>query len=105
MILIEFIFLHFYGNIWLRIAEILMGVVSIANIFLYTNRLLQMRICKGLIVAALLYMVCRVLYTLHNHDDNPLSVMMPLIAIVWWWAAYKGIQKDEKLVRSLDRIR
>ncbi|MCD8072463.1 MAG: DUF4293 domain-containing protein, partial [Alistipes sp.] len=31
--------------------------------------------------------------------------IVPIIALVFMWLAYKGIVKDEALVRSLDRIR
>jgi hypothetical protein len=34
-----------------------------------------------------------------------IGIICIAIAIVLEWLAYKGIQKDEKLVRSIDRIR
>jgi hypothetical protein len=91
--------------VWLVAVVAALG--SMGDIFLYTRRPLQARICIGLIGLSIIYYMAVAVYQ-HSIGGElvftwPLA--LPALAIVFWFMAYKGIVKDEKLVRSLDRIR
>ncbi|HON52297.1 MAG TPA: DUF4293 domain-containing protein [Bacteroidales bacterium] len=87
-------------------------LLSVITIFLYTNRSLQMRLTiYGIILkCAILAVIGYVWYMLNSIEIQftiipQIGIICIAIAIVLEWLAYKGIQKDEKLVRSIDRIR
>ncbi len=80
-------------------------------IFLYKKRVQQMRLCFAAI-GMLLLMQAFVVYYLNAIDKQfagavmyKLTIIIPLISAILTFLAYRGIKKDEMLVRSLDRIR
>ena len=86
--------------------------INFVNIFLYRNRILQMRLCVFNIIllfglVGMIYFLAKI--TLHQNQGQESvflwPIMIPFISIVLTYLAFKGIQKDEKLVRSYDRIR
>lgn len=85
--------------------------VNLINIFLFKNRGLQMRICVFSIILMLgsLGLTYYYVYTAFNEFGTivnyKLTITFPLIAAILNYMAFRGIRKDEKLVKSLDRIR
>jgi hypothetical protein len=86
-------------------------LLAVAAIFLYKRRPLQVWCCRGLLLlqaiwyASLFLLIPgaaggAILSTAWNF-----SILFPLISLVLSGLAIRAIQKDEKLVRSLDRIR
>jgi len=91
------------GNVTLlmRVLTACMGVASLVDVFLYKRRLVQAMVC-------VLVMAVGIVYYILLAVDQPLldwTHAMPLLGIVLVFLARKGILHDEKLVRSLDRIR
>ncbi len=93
---------------------VLYGVVlliSIIDIFLYKNRILQMRLAVLNIILLLGSYALAYYYIFAAFSDmekviNPgIASIFPLIAAILTYMAFRGIRKDEKLVKSLDRIR
>lgn len=94
---------------------ILTGIVFTAaaifflTIFLFRNRLLQMRL--SLFSVALLFGAAGLGGYLMGSDQAVerasiyIGAALPVLAIVFGVLARGGIQKDEKLVRSSDRLR
>lgn len=80
---------------------------SVGSIFLYTRRPLQARLCIALIGLGIVYYMAVAVYqhTIAGQLVFTWPLALPALSIVCWFMAYKGIVKDEKLVRSLDRIR
>ena len=89
-------------------------IIPVVTIFLYKNRLLQMRIARLAYLINLGYVV----YLFFAIDaineelfDGALRILhhagfyMPVIAIVFCFLGIRGIKQDEALVKSLDRIR
>lgn len=87
-------------------------LTELLTIFLFKRRQIQIRLCIfnlllmfGLV--GLIYFFTK--YTLHNMEGmNSVflwPIICPMIAIILNYLALKAIQKDEKLVRSYDRIR
>ena len=89
------------------------AVLALIAIFLYKNRTLQVRIGFGVIAAALL--LIGVSYWLYSGlatsqgATTGLSISpglyMPAGAILFGWLATRFVRKDEKIVRSMDRLR
>lgn len=87
--------------------EVVAAVVAAVDIFLYKKRKVQALL--ALTVIALL-LVWYLLLAVHAHSqggDYRLVVAdaMPAVAVILTFMARQGILADEKLVRSLDRIR
>lgn len=90
----------------------LSALLSFITIFMFKNRKKQ---AKMVLISALIvvfYFVTAVVYLasyLNKFTEGINTVMygiiFPIIALVLLLLAFKGINKDEKLVRSLDRIR
>ncbi len=84
-----------------------LAVLTLADVFLYKKRTRQAMLCLVLMGLALVYYVALAVY---NHRMGGALVLtwpmvLPAVAIVLLFMARKRILKDEKLVRSLDRIR
>ena len=103
-----------YSGGWANLSAALLlalsGVVSLVTIFLYRNRNAQRRLCTVLIV--LLAIACgltagylSVLPDAVAIRSLSFAAFLPVVAIVAVLSALRGIVRDEKLVRSLDRIR
>ncbi|MDR1526611.1 MAG: DUF4293 domain-containing protein [Dysgonamonadaceae bacterium] len=73
---------------------------ALVVIFLYKRRPLQIKGCWGIFLLQVALAGTVVIATGRN-----LSVFFPLISLVLIVLAIRAIQKDEKLVRSLDRLR
>lgn len=92
-----------------------LAAALIFSIFLYSNRKRQVRFVRGtylLLLAVIAFMfitdnsVQAYLGTSTQVDHQyHLSFVMPLIAMILTFMADRGIQADEKLVRSMDRLR
>jgi len=85
-------------------------ITSVINIFNYKDRKKQSRNCLVTIMLLLLWVG---LYAfemyMFNTGDNTFEIrfvaILPVVAIVFQWLARMAIKKDEKLIRSIDRIR
>ena len=82
------------------------GLGAFIAIFLYKDRKAQLRVTVAAIILSILSLV--VYYTqTKNYTDGKLtlsSIISILIPIILFLAA-RGIWKDQKLVKSLDRLR
>ena len=81
-------------------------ILSTVIIFLFKNRKQQMQLCLlGLLLAVLII----VLYILQmNKLVKPilaLSCLFPFVVVVGYFMAFRNIRKDEKLVKTLDKLR
>ena len=97
-------------NSVLFIISICIATLPFINIFLYKNRLLQMKLVylTILFVAAILGYACSQYFQINNKDaaiSFGLGGLAVILIPILQWLAYKGIKKDENLVRSLDRLR
>jgi len=80
-------------------------------IFLYKNRSMQIRLCYGMLIALVAIYVFYFIFNMKNFSLSELfgylrfTFVFPFISIILVYLAIRGIKKDEKLVRSLDRLR
>lgn len=91
----------------------LAAVVSLANIFLYKNRPLQMKLCVAIMLLcvvwyayyALLYAGVVTLEAVSGALKVKFAASLPAVGFILAAMARKGVKDDEKLVRAADRIR
>jgi len=91
----------------------LSAFLALIEIFLYRNRKLQMRVVLINTFFILFYYVTIGVYANFvgiaklglTFDSVKIALMLPLIALIFNILAYLKIKADEKLIRSLDRIR
>ncbi|MEO5592176.1 MAG: DUF4293 domain-containing protein [Chitinophagaceae bacterium] len=82
------------------------GVTALVALFLYKNRKLQMRISLAAMLISLLNILLYFNQTQHFAEGNfDLTALIALVIPVFFLLAAKGIYNDQKLVKSLDRLR
>lgn len=99
-------------NIALMVFFGIAGALAIADIFMYNNRPLQIRLGMfafianiiGLILGIFLFFNDMQSINTDNIDDG-FGAYLPIIAGILLLLAIRFIRKDEKLVRSADRLR
>lgn len=96
----------------LSILVILIGLLAVYTVMLFKNRLKQIRITKiNIFLNALLIVGIFVIYPeLINRQINAdpeykTGAYFPLVSMIFLILALRGIIKDERLVRSADRLR
>jgi peptidoglycan/LPS O-acetylase OafA/YrhL len=95
-------------NILLTITTVATGLLALVAIFLYKNRKLQTRLC---LISLLLSGLNLVLFYIQIKKFVPLegsydltaaiAIAVPVLIIF----AIRGVNRDQKLVKSLDRLR
>jgi len=92
---------------------ILGGLISIGAIFLYNNRMLQLKMTYVATVFSILLPLVAILLVYNegtggvNADkiDDKAGIYLPLVSLVFSILASRYINKDENTVRSMDRLR
>lgn len=86
------------------------GAVCLFNIFNFKNRTLQKRIILLAILLILVISGCLGGYAWKITDGMQggsvaIGAALPLLALIFCALAFRGIRKDEQLIRSADRLR
>ena len=100
-------------NFGLMGLSILSGLISFAAIFIFKNRGLQGRMTGGALLCSALLAVLLGISTFQILKSVPAGgsvqyqagLALPVVSLVLQWLAERSIKKDEKLVRSMDRLR
>ncbi len=81
-------------------------VLSVAIIFLYKNRKQQMQFCwLGLLLTALIILLYILQMRRLIKPVLSLSCIFPFLMLAGYFMAFRCIRRDEKLVKSLDKLR
>jgi small-conductance mechanosensitive channel len=102
-----------YDHILLIILTVLGSLVALIAIFLYRNRRRQMTFgIIGIIAAILIPILVILLFASEagsmqatSKVEEQIGLFMPLGALIFLLLANRFIKKDEKLVKSMDRLR
>ena len=93
-------------------ATAVVGILPLALIFLYKNRKQQINLAYGYIFVIIAYTYWQVQTVKSVVDINTfktsnfgIGVLLSSISIVLTLLAIKAIQRDEKLIKSADRLR
>ena len=91
------------------------ALLPLVTVFLYRRRLLQIRLCVAemvlLVGSAVMegiyyYLGSRVVSELSFSTHGVgISIVLPVVSLLFAWLASRAIFRDEVLVRSADRIR
>lgn len=101
---------------WIGVLFALCALLAFVTIWLFKNRLLQMRLLFAqivLLVGAQIFSLWYAIgFTNNVKEMSDLAVatiktptFFPLVCVILTVLAIRGVVKDERLVRSLDRIR
>lgn len=103
------------STMYMGVVVALATIIPLITIFLYKNRMLQIRLCAvelvlllgaQIFMALYYYLGNRMFEQLEFHTQGiRIAIIFPLVAIILDYLALRAIFKDEMLVRSLDRIR
>lgn len=88
------------------------GALALISILVFKNRKLQMRLTIFSFIAILIGSILGVVFFMTNSSgmgdivvNDEAGVYLPVAALVCALLAYRFISKDDKLVRSMDRLR
>jgi len=102
----SFQYLNAVFYIWILVITIVLVCLAAIGIFLYKNRKLQGRLS---ILGILLSLFNIYLYYQQTHrfttGNYDLTAILALAIPILFYLAVRGIYRDEKLVKSLDRLR
>jgi drug/metabolite transporter (DMT)-like permease len=95
-----------YDHFMLLVFVIATGLVALINIFLYGNRSLQIKISVVGVLLGLVNLMHYFLY-MRNFKTGGLSLysILSFLVPVFFILAIIGMYKDQKLLKSLDRLR
>ena len=101
-----FTYLTATSKLIILVFTVAIGVTALVALFLYKNRKLQMRISLAAMLISLLNILLYFNQTQHFAEGNfDLTALIALVIPVFFLLAAKGIYNDQKLVKSLDRLR
>lgn len=101
-------------NTVLMLLTALCAVLAIGAIFLFRNRGLQLRMTYLATVCSILIPLVAILIYLNdtknsavpaNTIDDQVGAYLPVLGILFGILAARAIRKDDKLVKSMDRLR
>lgn len=99
-------------HVALLIAGSLMIADTVAPIFLYANRSLQKRLCYMAVFMQILFIVALIVTVsktvpggVQGIEGFQIAATFPIINIILIYLAIRGINKDESLIKSMDRLR
>lgn len=104
-----------YSTMYMGFVVALAAIIPFVTIFLFKNRMLQIRLCAvelvlligSVIFMAIYYYLGSRMFTNLEFSTQGfrIAIIFPLVSIVLDYLAMRAIFHDEMLVRSLDRIR
>ena len=99
-------------NIALLILFCLSGLLALVSVFLYKNRKNQAMVGRFAIIANVLGWALAIILFMQDREnlgaanpDDALGLYLPLVFLIFGVLALRFINKDEKTVRSMDRLR
>lgn len=94
------------NDIFILLVTGVLIALSAVIIFLYKDRSLQLKLTLGGMALSVINLVLYYLGWQHLSDATlALSCLFPPAILAGFIMAYRGIRKDEKLVKSLDTLR
>ncbi len=100
------------GEAWMiYIPVIIVSVLSLISLFLFKNRNLQLAVTKIVMGLIIISIAVSLIYTFmilsgsNAEIDNWFKLLIPIVQLIFSWLAFRGIKKDDDLVKSYDRLR
>ncbi|HEY2349725.1 MAG TPA: DUF4293 domain-containing protein [Puia sp.] len=105
---VSFQYLTATFNIWILIVTIVITCIAAIDIFLYKNRKLQGRLAiLGILFSFLnIFLYLKAIHRfVENQGSHTISSVFVFVIPILFFLAWRGIYRDQKLVKSLDRLR
>ena len=84
----------------------IVGIASLILIFLYKNRKLQFRLTIVVLILSILTLVIYFMQIKHfASGELSLAAILAFAVPIFLFCAARGIWRDERLIKSLDRLR
>lgn len=94
------------STILLMVMTIVVGGLALITIFLYKQRTLQLRLCVlGILLEAVLIFLYYRETTNFTQGTYSITALLHSIIVLAFVLAARGIHKDEKLIKTSDRLR
>lgn len=93
------------SSTWLAIVSAFTGVLAFIDIFLFNNRRTQFRWCIVGILLALIMLTLSFVEMSKANGTLALSCLIYFAVLGFYIMAAGAIRKDEKLIKSMDRLR
>jgi hypothetical protein len=90
---------------------VMIFVVSVITIFLFRNRKIQLKLAACLICISALLILSLIWYAYSVSSEfnaelmYRVNLLLPFLMLIFSCFAYRGIRKDDKLIRSYERLR
>jgi hypothetical protein len=88
----------------LSVFAILISALSLLAIFLFSKRKIQIMLTKVLIVLIIIF-TCVFCYTVYLFGSWDYKAVIPALQLLFAVLAYRGMRRDDNLVKSYDRLR
>lgn len=100
-------------SVWALFALLLLAsIISFVTIFLYKRRMLQVRMTIFCALLLLGYCIAYAFFVYRFIDMSEgvefkvsWAASLPIVSVILDYLAFRGIMKDEMLIRALDRLR
>jgi hypothetical protein len=104
---------NIYDNVIMLVVVVLAGLLALGAIFMFNNRKQQMVLSRLVVVlsvliavlSSILFWMDYQLLTGNTNIEGGFGLLSPILTLVFAVLALHFIGKDEKLVRSMDRLR
>jgi uncharacterized membrane protein (UPF0182 family) len=94
------------SNLFLIILTAASMIISLVAIFTFKDRKLQIRLCfAGLLLSVIIIVLYISKYTQIVKPVPALWCILPFVMLLSYFMAWRGVRNDEKLVKSLDKLR
>ena len=104
----SFVTLNAQSNLLLLILSAGVGIASLISIFLCKNRKTQLRIVLTALLVSIINLALFFMQTkkfVPGEGNYNLTAIFAIMVPVFLFFSIRGIRRDEKLVKSLDRLR
>jgi len=96
----------------LVIVIIALGLLALINLFLFKNRKLQFKLSVTGVILSIGFIFLEYLRVEDFKRDNiiqsgayQIGALLPILMVIFFFLAARGVYKDEKLIKSMDRLR
>ena len=96
----------------LVIIIITLGILALICLFLFKNRKLQFRLSVFGVIFSIIFIILEYIRVEDFKKDNliqtgsyQIGALLPIVMVIFFFLAGRGIYKDERLVKSMDRLR
>lgn len=103
---------NFAGSLVLSIAVIAIGLLALISLFLFKNRKLQFKLSVIGVLLSVGFLFLEYFMVENFKKENSiltgsyeLGALLPVLMIVFYFLAARGVYRDEKLIKSMDRLR